>query len=227
MERLNAKLLEFENVCRTMMFPWDSNRLNPQWGIPIGVDKIAAGSIIKSGTMMIEVWLGGHFMDCAIVFSSMTGNTALLAEKIAAALPDRQVVYSGPPSPDVPQADIIFAGFWTDKGSCDEQLAGFLKGLRNKKVFLFGTAGFGGSQDYFDQILDRVRLNLHESNEVTGVFMCQGKMPSSVRERYELMAAQGSDKAKELIENFDAALIHPDTGDLNRLEDAVKAVLNK
>ena len=29
----------------------------------------------------------------------------------------------------------------------------FLKQLRGKQVFLFGTAGFGGSEEYFNKIL--------------------------------------------------------------------------
>lgn len=43
-------------------------------------------------------------------------------------------------------AECIFVGFWTDKGTCDDNITAFLNKLENKKVFLFGTAGFGGEQ---------------------------------------------------------------------------------
>lgn len=33
----------------------------------------------------------------------------------------------------------------------------YLHQLENKKVFLFGTVGFGGESSYFDQILERVK----------------------------------------------------------------------
>ena len=42
-----------------------------------------------------------------------------------------------------------------------------------KRVFLFGTAGFGGSAPYFEKILAATRKALDGSNTVIGSFMCQ------------------------------------------------------
>ena len=50
------------------------------------------------------------------------------------------------------EADTLYVGFWTDKGKADESSSDFLKQLRGKQVFLFGTAGFGGSEEYFNKI---------------------------------------------------------------------------
>ena len=72
----------------------------------------------------------------------------------------------------VQQADMGLVGFWTDKGTCDESTAQFLQQLENKQVFLFGTAGFGGSAEFFQQILNRVMQNLAPSNVVLGTWMC-------------------------------------------------------
>jgi hypothetical protein len=54
--------------------------------------------------------------------------------------------------------------------------------------------------------------------------MCQGKMPLSVRQRYEGMKKQPIHlpNLDALIENFDNALSHPDAEDLERLKQAVK-----
>ena len=52
---------------------------------------------------------------------------------------------------------------------------------------MFGTAGFGGDTEYFDKILKKVEKNLDRSNILRGSYMCQGKMPNSVRERYMKM----------------------------------------
>lgn len=164
-------------------------------------------------------------MKYAIVYSSQTGNTALLAEKIKSCLPAQELIYTGAPDIKAIEADFIFVGFWTDKGSCDETIADFLKNLRDKDIFLFGTAGFGGSSAYFSQILHRVMLNLDSSNQIAGTYMCQGKMPLSVRERYEAMAAIDPDKAQPMLANFDKALSHPDESDLEYLESAVKKAL--
>ena len=88
----------------------------------------------------------------------------------------------------------------------------------------FGTAGFGGSAPYFEKILAATRKALDGSNTVIGSFMCQGKMPMSVRQRYEEMKKQPIHlpNLDALIENFDNALSHPDADDLERLKQAVK-----
>ena len=61
-------------------------------------------------------------------------------------------------------------------------------------------------------------------NTVIGSFMCQGKMPMSVRQRYENMKKQPLHlpNLDAMIENFDKALSHPDADDLERLKQAVK-----
>lgn len=54
-------------------------------------------------------------------------------------------------------AEMIYVGFWTDKGMADQACLELLGRLRNKKIFLFGTAGFGGSEAYYQKILANVR----------------------------------------------------------------------
>lgn len=159
--------------------------------------------------------------EYTVVYSSLTGNTARLAEQVKKAVPDGLCVYAGGPDEKAAGADFIFAGFWTDKGSCDDSMAEFLRSLENKTVFLFGTAGFGGSEEYFSGILSRVEEYLDQSNTLAGSFMCQGKMPPAVRRRYESMAAENPEKGKPLLDNYDKALAHPDRQDMEALEKAV------
>ena len=160
-------------------------------------------------------------MKYAIVYSSKTGNTAALADRLHDILPHEHCVYFGDTSHYSPElgADLIFAGFWTDKGSCDESIAQFLKALTNQKVFLFGTAGFGGSPEYFEQILKRVSENLGENTQLVGSYMCQGKMPQAVRDRYEAM--EESPRRTAMLQNFDQAVSHPDQQDLENLKTAL------
>lgn len=168
-------------------------------------------------------------MTYAVIYASATGNTKMLAEEIRKRLGKKECVCFGTveEAGTAVRADIIFAGFWTDKGDCSEELGHFLEGLHGRRVFLFGTAGFGGAQSYFDQILERVKGHLAADNEVVGTYMCQGKMPQSVRKRYEGMLEQnpGDERIKGMIENFDRAVRHPDEADLNMLGEAVRDVL--
>ena len=71
-------------------------------------------------------------MTYAIIYSSRTGNTKLLADGIRSVLPAETCMYFGPVSGAgraAARADVVFAGFWTDKGSCDEGMAEFLRGF--------------------------------------------------------------------------------------------------
>ena len=158
-------------------------------------------------------------MTYAIVFSSRTGNTRLLADTLRSALPGEACIYWGEPSPQALKAEKLYVGFWTDKGTCDEGVANFLHQVTDQQVFLFGTAGFGGAPAYFDQILTRVEANLEGRGTVVGRFMCQGKMPRAVRDRYAAM--EESPRRTAMLENFDRALSHPDQADLDALRSAL------
>ena len=156
----------------------------------------------------------------SILFSSMTGNTKELADAIREILPEETLDYFGLCKDADPQSEILYIGFWTDKGTADEATTTLLKSLRNKKIFLFGTAGFGGSEEYYQKVLHNVREKIDPSNQIVGEYMCQGKMPMAMRERYVKMKENPEHPANLdlLIQNFDRALSHPDSEDLERLK---------
>ena len=157
-------------------------------------------------------------MSYAIICSSKTGNTKKLAQRAREVLGSKIV-------DDVAEADTVLLGSWTDKGGLDPALADSLAQLAGKKVFLFGTCGFGGSQAYYDRVLDRFQSALPEDAKVIGRFMCQGQMPPAVRDRYVKMAEADSARFAPMIENFDRALGHPTASDLDAFEKALRAAL--
>lgn len=159
-------------------------------------------------------------MKYAIVYSSRTGNTELLAQRLRDSLPTEDCLYMGSPNEEALVAEKLYVGFWTDKGTCDESIAAFLRSITHQQVFLFGTAGFGGAPAYFEKILTAVKENLSETATVTGSYMCQGKMPVSVRKRYESMEESAGRQA--MLDNFDRALSHPDKQDLSALVEAAR-----
>ena len=159
----------------------------------------------------------------SIIFNSVTGNTRKLAETIREALPQEDCDHFGALEGEVPTSQRLYIGFWTDKGNADQATLELLSKLKNKEIFLFGTAGFGGSEAYFQKILNHVKQSIDSSNSVVGEYMCQGKMPPSVRERYMKMKVQPEhpENIDALIENFDRALSHPDGNDLERLRKII------
>ena len=159
----------------------------------------------------------------SIMFSSVTGNTRMLAEAIRETLPKENCDYFGVCGGAEAKSELLYVGFWTDKGNADADTLALLRTLKNKRLFLFGTAGFGIDTAYFDAILARVQAVPDGSNTVIGTYMCQGKMPPSVRARYEAMRTLPAPPANldAMIENFDRARSHPDADDLDRLRAAV------
>lgn len=167
-------------------------------------------------------------MKVAIVYSSHTGNTKLLASTIQGCFNNSEVVYCGTVNDEIPEADIYFIGSWTDKGNASNEIIEFIEALNHKQVAIFGTAGFGGSQEYFKTLFERVQKHINSTNQVLGYFYCQGKMPMQVRDRYVKMITEHPDDAnlKVSIQNFDEALTHPDTMDLNNVVEWVKNTVN-
>ncbi len=155
-------------------------------------------------------------MSYAIICSSKTGNTEKLARRAREVLGEEG---AGP----VADAELVLLGSWTDKGGLDPALDERLGELAGKRVFLFGTCGFGGSRAYYDRVLDRFAAALPEGARIVGRFMCQGQMPPAVRERYVAMAERDPGKFGPMIENFDRALGHPDAADLEAFEAALRA----
>ena len=87
----------------------------------------------------------------SIIYSSKTGNTKKLAEAIYNTLPQNKCDYYGTVDKiDDVLSNVIYIGFWTEKGNADHLTIDFLNKLRNKKIFLFGTAGYGESEKYFE-----------------------------------------------------------------------------
>ena len=125
------------------------------------------------------------------------------------------------------EADVVFVGFWCDKGSCNPAVQHFLQGLAGKRVFLLGTCGFGESDEYFAQILDRVRTYLPADAQYIGGAMCQGKMGMGVKRRYEGMLEKDPEnaQARMLIDNWNKAQSHPNEDDVSRIAAAAKEAL--
>ena len=117
-------------------------------------------------------------MTYSIVYSSVTGNTEQLAQAIQQAV---GATYCGKPSDEALAADTIFIGFWSTRYSCGADIQAFMKQLSGKKVFLFGTAGFGDTKEFYEKILESAQTHLPASNELIGSYMCLGKVTDKMQ----------------------------------------------
>ncbi|MDD3186240.1 MAG: flavodoxin family protein BilS [Anaerostipes sp.] len=162
-----------------------------------------------------------------VVYTSKTGNTKKLAEKIYDTLNSKdKEIYSLDEGGANADADIYFIGFWTNRGTCSMEVLDFFDNLEGKKIALFGTCGMGGQEEYFNNIKTNVAAFLPDSAEFLGAFMCQGEMPDTVGEKYHNILREHPDdeKIKFMIDNFNHAIGHPDAEDLDHIATFVKDI---
>ena len=155
-------------------------------------------------------------MKVCVLYDSVTGNTRMLAEVI-------EKKYAALLTENPAEADVVFLGSWTDKGSFSEKMKEQAEKIHEKKVFIFGTCGFGGNPEYYERLFERAAALLDESNTVIGHYYCQGKMPMAVKGRYVSMLREHPEdkKLEASIQNFEEALTHPDSEDLEKLSEAL------
>ena len=168
-------------------------------------------------------------MKIAIIFASQTGNTAAVAQAIREGCVGHEIVAFGPPPAEVGEAELIFAGSWTDRGTCAPEVGEFLRTLHGKTVALFGTAGFGLSESYFASLGDRFKGELPADDRAVDAWFCPGKMPPEVRERYEaqLKERPGDKRLENMLQAYDHALTHPDGADLESARAFARSILEK
>lgn len=172
-------------------------------------------------------------MKIKIVYESKTGNTKLVAESLRDFCQnEHDVIFKSVEEvleDKDEKIDIYFLGSWTNKGDCGDLMKEYCENLDGRKIAIFGTAGFGGSKEYYENLSDRFSDALSKDNEVLGSFYCQGKMPNGIRDRYESMLKQNpKDKKLEVsIENFDEAQSHPDRNDLENAKVFAEKILGE
>lgn len=164
-------------------------------------------------------------MKNAIIYSSSTGNTKKLAEAINFVIKDS--VLFDKVTDEIFDYDTVYVGFWTNQGTCAPEIKDLLEKLEDKRVFLFGTCGFGSSMSYFKTIIDNVNQHVKKSNIVVGSFICQGKMPENIRDMFVKRLENNDPNAQMMIDNFDQARSHPDMEDINNLKEKLEILLQE
>ena len=171
-------------------------------------------------------------MTCLIVVSSKSGNTRLVADALASELAGAGVAAAGPLAPEevaeaeLGGADTVLAGFWTDKGTVRPTLPRCSSGSAVSVSFSLARRLWRERGVLCPDSRPRARPPARDATYLGGA-MCQGKMGAGVRARYEAMLAEhpGDERIRGMIDNFDAALAHPDEADLARIVAAAREAL--
>ncbi|NLZ80606.1 MAG: flavodoxin [Clostridiales bacterium] len=168
-------------------------------------------------------------MKYRVLYVSKTGNTEKLAKAIYEAIPDSSKdIQRLTSNIDLNDTETLFIGFWTNRGTCSFEVLDFLSEIHGKNIALFGTCGMGKSKAYYDKIATQVSAFIPDDNIYMGTFLCQGKMPMQVREKYEsYLEDKDSDEIRAMLNNFDQAIFHPNQEDFHNASKFVKSVISK
>lgn len=168
-------------------------------------------------------------LDYLVLYQSESGNTKKVAATIFSHLPgNSKDLIDITTDKMIPEAKVYFIGFCVHQGSCSMEVIDFLSSLSGKLIALFGTCGTGDSPSYYQGVEQRVSAWIESDNEYLGSFICQGKMPLQVRHKYEAKrTAANADQIDMFIRNFDQALIHPDSLDLEHAKVFTDKTLKK
>ena len=158
-------------------------------------------------------------MKKAIVYSSLTGNTKKLAEAIKEALDEDILVTKI--NDQAMDSEVIFVGGWIKGFAVTPDVSNFLKKLNNKKIFIFATAGYDYSEEFFNPILKTFEAEINDTNEIIGQFICQGKVSEPKQNNLKEVKP---DYYNEIYNNLQRGLDHPNLDDINKLKNLVKSL---
>lgn len=168
-------------------------------------------------------------LEYLVLYQSESGNTKKIAATIFSHLPGTSKdLIDITTDKTIPEAHVYFIGFCVHRGSCSMIVSDFLSALSGKQIALFATCGMGNSPAYYSSIEHSANVWIESDNEYLGAFICQGKMPQKVRQKYEsIRTAKNAAQIRFCLRNFDEALTHPDSLDLEHAKVFVEKTLKK
>lgn len=167
-------------------------------------------------------------MKSIVLYSTRTGNTKMVAEAIASALPAGTPCVDIKNLPeDVAAYDLAFMGFWVDKGTADDGSKAVLAKLTNPHVAVFGTLGANPQGEHAQKSMDNAVAFLPAGKKPVATFICQGKVDPKLIEamykRFPPESLHGKNAASEA--RHKAASTHPDAQDLANAKAFAQKVL--
>ena len=169
-------------------------------------------------------------MKSIVIYSSLTGNTKQVAEAITSVLPAGTPCVSMKEVPsDLSSYDLVFAGFWVDKGTANKEARDVLGILHNPHIALFATAGVPPQMAHAKESLINAANCLPDGIEPVGTFICQGKVDPKVIEMMYKMFPKGHSHGQSADRDarHKQAAVHPNEDDFKAAQDFAQDILAK
>lgn len=166
-------------------------------------------------------------MKFLIVYSSRTGNTRQVAEALYAAAPDGSTISKVETAPAADSYDVIFVGYWMDRGTADEKSKAYLRTLTKKKVVLFETMGASPASEHAYTGFANAATCLSEGNTIMGVLAIQGAVDPALIAMMRKMPVGSAHNTGEMEKTTEEAAKHPDAADLEKAKAYMEAFTAK
>jgi len=159
-------------------------------------------------------------MKSMIVYSSVTGNTKMIAEAIYEVALNSEI-YEIKNAPEPVGYDLITLAYWVDKGLPDELSKAYLEKISNTNIALFCTLGSSPDSDHAARCLTRGEALANsetKNNNVLGTYLCQGKIdPELTAKRIKIIGDKYLTPEKEA--RLKEASKHPDKNDCLKAQE--------
>lgn len=165
-------------------------------------------------------------MKIAVIYSSKTGNTKKIADAVLEGAGADAQLFSAKDSFESENYDLIFIGYWVDKGSPNQEAAEFMATVSNKRVALFATLGAYPDSQHAKDSLEQGKTCLGENCKVANSFICQGAIdPKLLDWMRTLPNDHPHSPDKNRIKRWEDASTHPDNKDLKNAKEFAENVL--
>ena len=163
-----------------------------------------------------------------IVYSSVTGNTKMVAEAMGKVVKEVDIFAVQEAPADLSSYELILAGYWLRRGGPDPKMARFLAGISNKVIALFQTHGAATGSEHAVTAFARAAALLGAGCTMLGTFGCQGRIqPALIERRQQAGPEDPHGNTAANIARWAAAASHPDAADLLAAQAFVKALQRK
>lgn len=169
-------------------------------------------------------------MKTLIAYSTISGNTKAVCEKIYEALNIEKEIVNIKDIKNITIDDFenIILGFWCDKGTMDKNSLEFLANLKNKNLYFLGTLGARPESDHWKSVKENAIKLCSENNNFKGGLLIWGRISQAMM---DLMSKfpEGHPHAPtpERVARWKAASTHPDEEDFKKSQEYFSNLLNK
>jgi flavodoxin len=154
-------------------------------------------------------------MKTAVIYSSRTGNTRKVAEAILEGAGEDARIFSAEEPVNIAEFDLIFMGFWVDKGMPDSAALKAMERISGRKVALFATLGAYPDSQHAKDSLEKGSAALGDNCTVLDTFICQGAVdPKLIEWMKTLPPDHPHAPNRERVQRWKDASTRPDGKDL-------------